>query len=194
VRHHNEEVDEVAEQTLLSDGVTLYDPEQWLDKVTAAGYVGATTRTLERWIGKRLHPLSLRQPAKHPITVFAKAELGHIREERRAEVTPAQREPSSPTPTPRQGNVAIRNGHAVPSTFPSNPTLPTDPTPLMSAMMSGLALAPILLEKGVDVDVEEAKRLTRWTEKAPKQAVEEKRIQRALGRTWFLRTIDLLRL
>jgi hypothetical protein len=184
---------EVAEQSLLSDGLTLYDPEQWYDKGKAAEYVGATTRTLERWIGKRLHPLTLRQPAKHPITVFSKAELDHIKAERLSLVTAVRREPTSTPATPRQTDIAVTNGHAVSSVNSSFPTTPTSLTPQMSGA-SALALASVLFEKGTYLTMKEARELTRWSEDALKQAVAENRVRRAPGRIWLLRTIDVLQL
>jgi hypothetical protein len=186
-----EEVADVEEQTILSDGQTLYDPQQWYDKSKAAEFMGCTTRTLERWIDTKLHPLTLRQKAKHPLTVFSRAELEALKKERKSQTTPAHREPSPTLPTARQTDMAVSNGHAVSSRNSHLSTLPTTTTPVMSGA-SGLVLASILFEKGTYLTMKEAQDLTRWPEKALKQAVEEKRVQRAPGRTWLLRTVDLL--
>jgi hypothetical protein len=186
-------VEDVREQILLSDGQTLYDPKHWYDKARAAEFMGTTTRTLERWIDNKLHPLTLRQKAKHPITVFAKTELERLKKERESQTTPAFREPSTTLPTPRQNEVAVSNGRAVPlesSRFTT--TAASYLSPLSGA--SGLALAAVLFEKGTYLTMKEARELTRWSEPALKKAVEENRVQRAPGRTWLLRTVDLLQL
>jgi hypothetical protein len=178
------------EQILLSDGQTLYDPKQWFDKARAAEFMGTTTRTLERWIDKKLHPLTLRRPAQHPITVFSKTELENLKKERESQTTPAFREPTKTLPTLRQGSVVVSNGHAI---APGNSRFTTAAESYLSPM-SGLALATILFEKGTYLTMKEARELTRWSEPALKQAVNENRVQRAPGRTWLLRTVDLLQL
>jgi hypothetical protein len=183
----------VREQILLSDGQTLYDPKHWFDKARAAEFMGTTTRTLERWIDKKLHPLTLRRPAQHPITVFAKAELERLKKERESHTTPAYREPSTTLPTPRHNEVAVSNGHTVASGISRFTTATeSDLSPLSGA--AGLALAAVLFEKGTYLTMKEARELTRWSEPALKQAVEENRVQRAPGRAWLLRTVDLLQL
>jgi hypothetical protein len=186
-------VADVKEQILLSDGQTLYDPKQWYDKSKAAEFMGTTTRTLERWIDTKLHPLTLRQKAKHPMTVFARAELERLKKERESHITPAFREPSTTLPTPRQNDVAVNNGHAVASATSRFTTAAASYLSPLSGV-SGLTLAAVLFEKGTYLTMKEARNLTRWSEAALKQAVNENRVQRAPGRTWLLRTVDLLQL
>lgn len=180
-------------QLFLSDGTTLYDPKHWYDKRTAAAFMGTTTRTLERWIETKLHPLTLKRAAQHPITVFAKAELERVKKERSSQTTPAFRQPSPTLPTPRHTDVAVSTGRAVAS---ENARVTTAAEAYVSPLSgtSGLALAALLFEKGTYLTLKEARALTRWSEPALKQAVHEHRVQRAPGRTWLLRTVDVLQL
>jgi hypothetical protein len=186
-------VADVEEQILLSDGRTLYDPAQWFDKATAAAFMGTTTRTLERWIDKKLHPLTLRQPAKHPITVFAKAELEALKKERESQITATHRQSSPTLPTARQTDIAVTNGHAVSSVNSRFPTVPTHTTPGMSGV-TALALASFLAEHGVYMDLEAAKKLTHLSEDDIKQAAKDGRVAKWPGRKLRYRTVDLLML
>jgi hypothetical protein len=183
----------VAEHILLSDGRTLYDPEQWYDKGKAASFMGTTTRTLERWIDKKLHPLTLRRPAQHPITVFNKTELETLKKERESQTTPAFREPVPTVPTPRQTDMTVTNGHAVSSINMRLPIVPTRATTEMSDM-TALALAAFLFDNGVYMDMEAAKKLTRLSESDIKQAAADGRVTKWPGRKLRYRTVDLLQL
>jgi hypothetical protein len=186
-------VADVAEHILLSDGRTLYDPAQWYDKGKAASFMGTTTRTLERWIDKRLHPLTLRRPAQHPITVFNKRELETLKKERESQTTPAFREPVPTVPTPRQTDMTVTNGHAVSSANSHFSILPTSTTTPMSGA-SALALASFLFEHGVYMDLDAAMKLTRLSENDIKQAAKDGRVAKWPGRKLRYRTVDLLML
>jgi hypothetical protein len=186
-------VADVAEHILLSDGRTLYDPEQWYDKGKAASFMGTTTRTLERWIDNKLHPLTLRQKAKHPITVFAKTELERLKAERASQTTPAFRQPATTLPTPRQRDIAVRNGHALSLADARFPTVPTRPTPEMSGV-TALALAAFLFDNGVYMDLDAAMKLTHLSEDDIKQAAKDGRVAKWPGRKLRYRTVDLLQL
>lgn len=182
------------DQILLSDGQTLFDPEQWLPKKQAAQYAGKTERTVERWAEKdRVKTLLLRRDAQHPQAVFLKSDLDKVLKEDENKPTPALRQPA---PAPRQTDMAVMNGHAVSSVnpyFPTTPTATTIVTPEMSGA-SALAIATVLFEKGTYLSMKEARELTRWSKSALEEAVKEGRVRRAPGRAWLLRTIDLLML
>lgn len=182
------------EPITLSDGQTLYDPEQWLIKKEAAKHIGKTERTVERWRSERgVRSLKLNLPAQHEQAVFFKPDLDRLLEEDKNQLTPTFREPTSPTP--RQGDNPDSNGHAlspINTGFPTRPTATTRMTPDMSGA-SALALASFLSEHGVYMEIEAAKKLTHLSEHAIKQAAKDGRVTKWPRRDLY-RTVDLLML
>jgi len=167
----------MADHPLLSDGLTLYDPERWLSKDDAARVASTTTRTIERWASSGLlSPLYYLPGHKRRIAVYDREQVLEAKRKSLERPVAARREPTPPT--------SEHNGHVGNALVPVPRREPTRPA----------VVGVVPIEKKVYLTLAEASEYSGLPVAVLMRLVAEKKIKRFEHRQWFLRRADLEKL
>jgi hypothetical protein len=180
-------------------------PTTWPTKADLRNNLGVNNRTIERWAKRpdKLRTQQRRPPGHKSIPIYHPDDVRTLWGQT-MEKLPQRHDTDTATAT--RHDIALTNGHAITpmkSTPPVTATRQATATLRDSATLqttatlqatAALSLAEVLFEKGTYLTLKEARALTRWSEPALREAVTDGRVLRAPGRTWLLRTVDLLML